>query len=92
MKGRAKGTGIERAIKIIDLSKIPDKGRFQDEVDIQMSLDHPNIVKLYEVFKDPIKKCVYLVMEICSGGELFDRIVKLYEVFKDPIKKCVYLV
>ena len=35
--------------------------------------DHPNIIKLYETFED--KRNVYLVFEVCSGGELFDRII-----------------
>ena len=34
---------------------------------------HPNIVSFKEAFED--KEAVYLVMEICEGGELFDRIV-----------------
>lgn len=72
--GVDRNTGAIRAIKNIDRSKISDEKRFEDEVNIQQQLDHPNIVKLYEVFKDA--KRVYLVMELCTGGELFDRIVE----------------
>lgn len=32
-------------------------------------VDHPNIVKYYETYDE--KKFIYLVMELCSGGELF---------------------
>lgn len=37
-------------------------------------MDHPNIIKLYEYFEDT--KNVYLITEICSGGELFDKIIE----------------
>ena len=37
-------------------------------------VDHPNIVKMHEVFED--EKYLYLVMELLSGGELFDQILK----------------
>jgi len=73
-KGEDKVTKAIRAIKAIDVSKISDTKRFEEEVAIQQMLDHPNIVKLYEVFKDA--KRMYLVMELCTGGELFDRIVE----------------
>ena len=35
-------------------------------------LDHPNIVKFLETYQD--NKYFHLVMEYCSGGELFDRL------------------
>mmetsp|Transcript_44586 Transcript_44586/g.95027 ORF Transcript_44586/g.95027 Transcript_44586/m.95027 type:complete len:481 (+) Transcript_44586:90-1532(+) len=73
-KGTNKHTDVVRAIKTIERDKVSDEKRFRAEVDIQRKLDHPNIVKLYEVFKDA--KNYYLVMELCTGGELFDRIVE----------------
>merc|ERR1719327_2613700 len=38
-------------------------------------MDHPNIIKLFESFED--HRNIYLIMEICSGGELFDRIIEV---------------
>lgn len=44
------------------------------EVEIMRWLPaHPNIVRFKEAYED--KEAVYLVMELCKGGELFDRIV-----------------
>ncbi|XVF37834.1 hypothetical protein REPUB_Repub20aG0045100 [Reevesia pubescens] len=44
------------------------------EVEIMRHLPkHPNIVTFKEAFED--KEAVYIVMELCHGGELFDRIV-----------------
>ena len=45
-----------------------------NEIKILKSLDHPNIVKLYEVYND--KSNVYLITEYLEGGELFNLILK----------------
>merc|ERR1719191_484568 len=37
-------------------------------------MDHPNILKLYETFED--HKYIYLIMELCTGGNLIDRITE----------------
>jgi calcium-dependent protein kinase len=44
-------------------------------------LDHPNVLKLFEYFIDTSD--VYLITEICKGGELFDRIVDK-EFYPEP--------
>ena len=43
-------------------------------MEILRKLDHPHIIKLYEYFEDP--KNVYLIIEMCNGGELFDKIIE----------------
>ena len=53
----------------------PDQEQIlKNEVKIHKSLDHPNIIKLYEYFRDDNR--YYLIMEICSGGELFRKVEK----------------
>ncbi len=37
-------------------------------------MDHPNILKIYEYFED--NKNFYLITELCTGGELFDKIIE----------------
>jgi serine/threonine protein kinase len=44
-----------------------------DEVEIMHKISHPNCVHLYEMFESPKK--IYMVLELLTGGELFDRIV-----------------
>ena len=46
---------------------------FKQEMATLKKLDHPNILKLYEVFED--SKTYFLVTEHCKGGELFEEIV-----------------
>lgn len=68
-----KDTNQERAVKIVPKDKIKDMKTFQQEISILQELDHPHVLKLYEYFED--QSNIYLVTEICRGGELFDAIV-----------------
>ena len=63
----------EVAIKIIDKSKVEDMNDITREVEIMENCNHPNVIKLYEIFEEPKK--MNLVMELVTGGELFDEIV-----------------
>jgi len=45
-----------------------------DEVEIMHKINHPHCVTLYEMFET--KQKLFMVMELLTGGELFDRIVK----------------
>jgi len=71
--GTHKKTGKVCAIKTIKKAAIPNMDAFLNEVELNTSMDHPNITRLYETFEDHLQ--VYLVMEVCSGGELFDTII-----------------
>lgn len=66
-------TGETRACKQLAIKHIQNYEKFMLEINILSKMDHPNIIKLYEVFED--KRYVYLVMEECTGGELFDKII-----------------
>eukprot|EP01135_Chromosphaera_perkinsii_P012313 Nk52_evm5s2635 gene=Nk52_evmTU5s2635 len=68
-------TGQHVAIKIIDKLKLDEKAvtMFLREFDILKTLDHPNIVRLFEVMETPAQIC--LIMQYCSGGDMLDYIL-----------------
>ena len=67
-----KRTSVEKAVKIIDKQNMSDAECeiLEREIELLKEFDHPNIVKLYEAYKD--QKRYFLVTELCTGGELFD--------------------
>ena len=75
-------TKEKAAIKILDKSRLledeNDILRFKKEISILKKLRHKNIIQLYEVMES--KKSLYIVMEYCEGGELFDYIVKKKQI------------
>uniref|UniRef100_A0A9J7ZXQ0 MAP/microtubule affinity-regulating kinase 3 n=1 Tax=Cyprinus carpio carpio TaxID=630221 RepID=A0A9J7ZXQ0_CYPCA len=68
-------TDKEVAVKIIDKTQLNPSSlqKLFREVRIMKLLNHPNIVKLFEVIETD--KSLYLVMEYASGGEVFDYLV-----------------
>ncbi|KAI8821384.1 kinase-like domain-containing protein [Fimicolochytrium jonesii] len=73
--------GVERnggrkfAVKIVDKSKCKGKeGMIDTEVRILQKVRHQNIIQMFEMYENENKLC--LVMELVTGGELFDDIVK----------------
>jgi len=77
-----KSDGSKFAVKIIDKAKFLYSNNVEqvfdsmrEEIEVLRSLDHENIVKLYEVYENKLE--LFLVQELCNGGELFHRITEL---------------
>ncbi|KAM5316096.1 serine/threonine-protein kinase SIK2 [Glossophaga mutica] len=70
--GRHRITKTEVAIKIIDKSQLDavNLEKIYREVQIMKMLDHPHIIKLYQVMET--KNMLYLVTEYAKNGEIFD--------------------
>ena len=66
-------TGKLYAVKIIPKWKVENPELVMTEIEILRKLDHPNVVKYIETIED--YDTYYIVMELCNGGELFDRII-----------------
>ncbi|CAD7954364.1 unnamed protein product [Amoebophrya sp. A120] len=73
VKAVEKKTKTVRACKAMARKNIKNEKRFREEIDLMKRLDHPNIIRLFETFED--HKNIYLILELCTGGELFDAIV-----------------
>lgn len=65
------------AIKAIDKSRISERSlkRLEQEFEILRTIDHPNVVKYYGTFTD--RRFIYIVLEQCKGGEVFEKIQSL---------------
>eukprot|EP01022_Parablepharisma_sp_SALTPOND_P018088 TRINITY_DN293_c0_g1_i1.p1 TRINITY_DN293_c0_g1~~TRINITY_DN293_c0_g1_i1.p1 ORF type:complete len:552 (+),score=64.24 TRINITY_DN293_c0_g1_i1:2543-4198(+) len=63
------------AVKSIKIESIlSELELIENELEILQSVDHPNIIKYYETYNDG--EYLHIVTELCTGGELFERIVQ----------------
>ncbi len=87
---RSEETKCKYAIKSISKNKLSEKD-LEDlikEVEIISSLDHPNIIKFFETYHDEFY--FHIVMELCSGKEVFDKIVEEDYLTESKVAKIIY--
>lgn len=75
----SKAAGVQRAMKWIAKDRlrkhVADVTSFvHREFDILKNLDHPNIIRIYEMFED--SKYIYITEDLCRGGDLLDRVLE----------------
>ena len=80
-----KQTGAKYACKCLNLSRLHPSAypQLREEINIMSQLDHPNIARLHEVYQGP--EAIYLVQDLCSGGELFDRLEEQPDFLYDEV-------
>ncbi|KAI9363048.1 calcium/calmodulin-dependent protein kinase I [Zopfochytrium polystomum] len=72
-----KSDGLHFAVKMIDKKNIKtaaQQATLQSEINVLSQLHHPNIITLVDKYETD--KCLYLVTDLATGGELFDQIVE----------------
>ena len=76
VKGVSKADGVGVAVKIINLKLVNDEDMdaIENEVAVMKELNHPHIVQFIASIRSKSK--LYIVMEMVTGGELFDTIVE----------------
>ena len=73
-----KETGLPVAVKIINkeflATRVSMLKKVEREIAVLKLLDHPHVMRMYDVYET--SKYLFLVLEYCQGGELFDYLVK----------------
>lgn len=72
---RHRESGAERAVKILEVSTEEDAETVLSEFNILRGIDHPNLLKIYNLFiqqdQEQDKSTFYIVSDLYEGGELF---------------------
>lgn len=87
------------AIKCINLAKLDqyNQENISNEINAHRVMSHKNIVRLYDYFRED--NFVYLVMEYCEGGNLFNHLAlnsplsvdKIQKIFKQTVDAIDYI-
>jgi len=77
-------TGEAVAIKVMAASML---GAIAKELIAQGKMSHPHVVRLLGTQVDLDKRRVYMIMELCPGGELFDRIAECGRLDEDSARR-----
>ncbi|KAK8987260.1 hypothetical protein V6N11_027016 [Hibiscus sabdariffa] len=89
VRAKKKDTGMVYALKIMDKKFITKENKtayVKLERIVLDQLDHPGVVRLYFTFQDTFS--LYMALESCEGGELFDQITRKGRLSED--EACFY--
>ncbi|XP_056175612.1 CBL-interacting serine/threonine-protein kinase 23 isoform X1 [Syzygium oleosum] len=81
-------TGDNVAIKILDKEKVLKHkmiGQIKREISTMKLIRHPNVIRMFEVMASKTK--IYIVLELVTGGELFDKIASRGRLKEDEARK-----
>ncbi|GLT66756.1 hypothetical protein SLA2020_391050 [Shorea laevis] len=87
VRAKKKDTGIVYALKIMDKKFITKENKtayVKLERIVLDQLDHPGVVKLFFTFQDAFS--LYMALESCEGGELFDQITRKGRLSEDEAR------
>merc|ERR1719401_321516 len=89
-KARNRFSGEECAVKVLLKKGLPQSklDDLRSEVNNYLKIDHPHIARLLHVYEDDARVC--LVMEICTGTELFDRLRARKQFSEDEAMHVAY--
>jgi len=77
---------LKKAVKIIDKEKSDMYGISENTLDTIINLDHPNVIKIYEIFED--ENHLYIVEEYCECGDLFNFLLN-NKIFSEDLVKVI---
>jgi hypothetical protein len=86
-----RATGVAYAMKTLSKKYIkPEKYKsLKDEIKIMQTIDHPHILRVHEYFETADH--IYLISELCTGGELYTRLIKQTDSQYSEQKACKYV-